>query len=163
LTEHNIIKVFGKHAGKVLDNNDTTFSGKVKVEVPTVLGTVKRWAWPSVPYAAKELGLFFIPPKKANVWVEFAGGDIEQPIWSGCFWNKGQVPSRDTGEMILATPSGKLKFNSKTPKADILLELQGGTSITIKDKSITIETGGTDKIELSSSSTKINGSALEVT
>jgi len=44
------------------------------------------------------VGLFFLPPKGANVWVEFEGGDPDYPIWSGCFWSDGEVPAQPAKE-----------------------------------------------------------------
>lgn len=38
-------------------------------------------------------GFYTIPPIGALVWIEFEGGDPTYPIWSGCFWNTGQVPT----------------------------------------------------------------------
>ena len=155
-------KVYGKYEAVVRNNSDQLRGGRVQVEVPDVLGTQKVWARPCVPYAAQRLGLFFIPPKGALVWVEFLGGDRNQPIWSGCYWRDGETPSLNVDEMVLATPSGTLRFNSQSPQADIRLELKDGTAITIKGKSIAIESGGTGKVNISASSTSINDGALEV-
>jgi uncharacterized protein involved in type VI secretion and phage assembly len=34
------------------------------------------------------VGWLAIPPVGADVWLEFEGGDLDYPIWSGCFWSK---------------------------------------------------------------------------
>ena len=47
--------------------------------------------------AGNGVGFFAIPPKGANVWVEFEGGDPDQPIWSGCFWGIGEAPAMSRG------------------------------------------------------------------
>jgi Type VI secretion system/phage-baseplate injector OB domain len=47
---------------------------------------------PCVPYAGADTSFFTIPPVKANVWVEFEGGDPDYPIWSGCFWGQDELP-----------------------------------------------------------------------
>ncbi len=68
--------------------------GRIQVSAPAVLGgTHARWAMPCVPYAGPGVGLFAIPPVGANVWVEFEGGDLDYPIWTGCFWGIGEVPA----------------------------------------------------------------------
>ena len=36
---------------------------------------------------------FFIPDTGAAVWIEFEGGDVSYPIWTGCFWRSGELPS----------------------------------------------------------------------
>lgn len=96
---------FGKYRGIVIDNNDsheninpengaaTKISrGRIQVRVPSVLGNNSFWATPCVPYAGKNQGLILLPPIGANVWVEFEEGDIDYPIWSGCFWGENEFP-----------------------------------------------------------------------
>ena len=45
-----------------------------------------------MPYAGPGVGFFAIPPKGANIWVEFEGGDPDRAIWTGCFWDSVQIP-----------------------------------------------------------------------
>jgi hypothetical protein len=85
---------FGKYAGKVENNIDPEFRGRLQVSVPAVLGDgTLSWAMPCAPYGGSGVGLFMIPPTGANVWVEFAGGDPDHPIWAGCFWGLGEAPA----------------------------------------------------------------------
>jgi hypothetical protein len=85
---------FGKYRGKVVNNLDPMQLGRVQVSVPAVLGDGRlSWAMPCTPYAGSGVGFFAIPPVDANVWVEFEGGDLDFPIWSGCFWGLGEVPA----------------------------------------------------------------------
>lgn len=86
------MQYFGKYRGKVVKNKDPLFQGRLKVIVPSVLEQNKVWAMPCVPYAGKNVGLFLIPPKEANVWIEFEGGNLDFPIWAGCFWGEGEIP-----------------------------------------------------------------------
>jgi uncharacterized protein involved in type VI secretion and phage assembly len=53
----------------------------------------KNWANPCTPYAGKDVGFYTIPPVGAKVWIEFEGGNPNFPIWSGCFWQDGEVPT----------------------------------------------------------------------
>lgn len=162
IANQSFAKVYGKYEGVVCGNRDPLFGGRLEVRVPDILGSKKVWARPCVPYAARDMGLHLIPPVDALVWIEFLGGDKDQPIWTGCYWKNGEVPTRDVGEMVLATPSGTLRFNSKSPRADIRLDLEDGTALTITGKSIVIDTGAAAKVELSSSSVSVNSGALEV-
>ena len=59
---------------------------------PHVRGPTPAWAMPCVPFAGPLEGFFMMPTIGSNVWVEFEAGDPNLPIWSGCFWNIGQVP-----------------------------------------------------------------------
>ena len=84
---------FGKYRGTVEDPVDPQGMGRVQVSVPDVLGEGKfSWAMPCTPYAGKGVGFFAIPPERAHVWVEFERGDINYPVWSGCFWHAGEAP-----------------------------------------------------------------------
>lgn len=85
-------KLFGKYRGKVLDNVDPLFLGRILAEVAAVQGMTMNWCMPCVPYAGAEVGFYAIPPIGANVWIEFEGGDVNYPIWTGCFWGEGEVP-----------------------------------------------------------------------
>ena len=86
---------FGKYRGKVENNVDPMQMGRVQVSVPAVLGDGRMaWAMPCVPYAGPGVGFFAIPPVGANVWVEFECGNVDYPIWSGCFWGTGEAPAQ---------------------------------------------------------------------
>lgn len=81
---------YGKYAGRVTAVDDPLKLGRVRAVVPAVLGDQPTgWAWPCVPFAGrndKGRGLFLVPEEGDLVWIEFAGGDLRQPIWAGCFW-----------------------------------------------------------------------------
>ncbi|MDQ3740390.1 MAG: phage baseplate assembly protein V [Actinomycetota bacterium] len=85
-------KRWGKYRGTVLDSVDPLMLGRVLCAVPALPGMLLNWAMPCLPYAGLEEGFFSVPPEGANVWIEFEGGDPEFPIWSGCFWEEGEIP-----------------------------------------------------------------------
>ena len=85
-------RYFGKYRGLVKDNKDPLKLGRVQATVPSIPGMTVNWALPCAPYAGDKVGFYTIPPIGALVWIEFEGGDPTYPIWSGCFWNTGQVP-----------------------------------------------------------------------
>ena len=74
------------------------------------------WAMPCVPYAGQGIGFFAIPPVKANVWVEFEGGDPDHPVWSGCFWGAREVPATLEKIKILKTETCTITMDD-TPGA----------------------------------------------
>jgi uncharacterized protein involved in type VI secretion and phage assembly len=85
-------RFYGKYRGIVTDVDSSTL--RIKATVPAVLGTTETgWCLPCVPYAGKDVGFFFIPDTGAAVWIEFEGGDVSYPIWTGCYWRSGEVPS----------------------------------------------------------------------
>ena len=121
-------RFYGKYRGKVVDNQDKAFRGRLKVSVPGVMYEETLWALPCVPYAAKGVGFFAMPPVGALVWVEFEGGNPCYPIWAGCFWAKGDLlPTQ-------AVPSNKFFTTDKSfyEVDDRLGKISVGTSATSK-------------------------------
>ncbi len=123
--------LYGKYRGKVQENNDPLRLGRVRALVPAVTPDVLNWAMPCVPYAGPQEGFLMLPPVGANVWVEFEGGDLNYPIWSGGFWGdtaqqqpptdatdpKFKVLQTETIVLIFDDQAGKLTAKLK-PKAD---------------------------------------------
>jgi len=161
---------YGKYRGKVEQNVDPKNQGRIQVSVRDVLGKGKlSWAMPCVPYAGPGVGFFSIPPKGASVWVEFEGGDQDAPIWTGCFW--------DTGEMPPVVPALPTMRAFKTDSVDLqIVELPGAGSLklTVGPPALVvpakIEIGATgiklsfatSTVELSPEGVKLNGSNLVV-
>ncbi len=85
-------KYYGKYRGKVEDNEDPLFLGRIMARVAILPNLSMNWCMPCVPYAGPGVGFYAIPPIGANVWIEFEGGDLNFPIWTGCFWGEGEVP-----------------------------------------------------------------------
>lgn len=132
-------RFFGKYRGEVTDTADTTNRARLKVKCPAVLGEQEVWAMPSVPYAGKEIGFFALPAAGSAVWVEFEGGEINQPIWAGCFWKDGEIPSGDAkeGVMLLKTPGFTIRVDNDQGTVEI--EASGGAKITLDSNGITLE------------------------
>ena len=87
--ERNENKHWGKYRAIVADRDDPERLGRLKLRVPSLLADAATgWAWPAAPYAGADVGFFFVPKVGDLVWVEFAEGELEHPIWSGCAWAK---------------------------------------------------------------------------
>lgn len=92
----------GKYRGFVVDNADPEQLGRIKAQVPSVLGdqVVTGWALPCVPYGGMPgQGFLAIPDIDAGVWMEFEEGDLEFPVWVGTYWSKPggttELPARN--------------------------------------------------------------------
>ncbi len=163
-------RFYGKYRGVVTENDDSDANrgkklGRIKAKVPDVFGDEESgWAMPCVPYAGKNVGMFFIPPKDSFVWIEFEHGDPEYPIWSGCFWGENEVPvSQYSPETkVLRTGVGTITVNDSSGKAGITVETKKGMKIIIDDNGIEITNGKDAKVKLSGNTVAINGDALEV-
>lgn len=119
-------RFYGKYRGTVADNADPMKLGRLQLLVPTVLGSVRTaWAMPCVPYAGDKVGLLALPPRNANVWVEFEGGNIDHPIWTGCFWGENEMPA-GAGQpkvTILKTAGTELKIDDRDDKGGVTVKL----------------------------------------
>ena len=154
-----------KYRGTVENNIDPMQLGRIQVSVPSVLGEGRMsWAMPCVPYAGPGVGFFAIPPTGANVWVEFEGGDLDYPIWSGCFWGVGEVPAMPAiAEMkVLKTDMGTITLNDLPGVGGITIETTTGMKIEINSLGIEITNGQGGSIKLTGPQVSINDGALDV-
>jgi uncharacterized protein involved in type VI secretion and phage assembly len=98
---------YGKYRGVVTDNADPKKLGRLRAQVPEVLGQVESgWALPCAPYAGKQSGAFLVPAPGTGVWIEFESGIVSRPIWTGCWWGSGDIPTDQSGAD--ATPDVKI-------------------------------------------------------
>jgi uncharacterized protein involved in type VI secretion and phage assembly len=111
--EWSVDHFYGKYEGVVTDVTDPKKIGRLRAKVPAVLGedVESGWALPCVPAGGgKERGMLFLPQVGDTVWVEFAGGDVSRPIWTGTFWG---APDSTGGADDLGSDTG-----SETPTGD---------------------------------------------
>ncbi len=167
-------RLFGKYRGKVVDNQDAQKKGRLKVQVP-VLGDVRVWAMPCVPYAGDGVGFMSLPAKDAGVWVEFEGGDPSYPIWVGCFWADNEAPESGKPAIKLWKTSAatvridddatELKVqtddNTKVTLTSEVVTEASSNKHTVGSSGVTSE-AGSSKVEVSTGSVKVNDGALEV-
>ena len=155
---------FGKYRGKVANNIDPMQKGRLQVEVPAVYGTNRlNWALPCVPFAGKGHGFYMIPDIGTNIWVEFEGGNIDAPIWAGCFWGDGDCPGQLPQVKIIKTQAATITLDEVNAASPVVIETPSGNRITITAQGITLESAAGAKVELTGPQVKINNGALEVT
>lgn len=155
-------KFYGKYKGLVMTAKDPEMLGRIKAFVPSVYGKDEKgnlvsspWALPCVAFAGSGEGALLLPKPNAGVWVEFEEGDINKPIWSGCFWTrpskagtfakKGgiETPSRDDypENRVIETEFHRIELNDVTREVRIMSTVQDA-DIAIKwDGSISLENG----------------------
>jgi hypothetical protein len=134
----------GKYRGKVMDPMDPLQLGRIIALVPAIAEIPLSWAMPATPYAGSGVGFFAIPPVGANVWIEFEGGDVNYPIWSGCFWGTGQAPAKPAlpSTMMFKTTLGEISINDL--EAELKLSLKAPTglmSLVMNPTGITLSLG----------------------
>ena len=158
LEERVLSRFYGKYEAVVTDNADPGEIGRVRARVPAVLGTEVEsgWALPCAPFGGgKDRGLLAVPEVGDTVWIEFAGGDVSRPIWSGVFWGApestggaddlgeatgSEVPTTDgsrragPGRLVLRTRSGHRFYCDDEAGVVVLVTAGDGAEIRI-DKS----------------------------
>lgn len=128
---------WGKYRGFVVDNEDPEQRGRLRLRVPSVLGSeVSGWALPCMPFGGlANQGWFLVPEVDAQVWVEFAEGDVDEPLWTGTFWQaSGDVPEEAARpaptNRVLKTPSGHvLELDDEDGEERVRLAHQGGAEL----------------------------------
>ncbi len=153
-------RFYGKYRGCVTSVDAQR--GRIKAKVPAVLGEQETgWCMPCVPYAGDQVGFAFLPEVGSGVWIEFEGGDVSFPIWTGCYWRDGEMPSK-VGEKVKV-------IQTVQPNALVLDDDQGsveltdnnGNSVKLDSSGATVS-NGSQKIVVSSSKVDVNDGALSV-
>jgi uncharacterized protein involved in type VI secretion and phage assembly len=146
-------RYFGKYRGTVADRADPRQLGRLKLRVPSVLAdAITGWAWPAASYAGKGIGLFAVPQVGDIVWVEFAEGELDQPLWTGCAWaapgGQTEIPADAQqgypDRVVLRTPSGNVVIlGDDAGKETIVVRTKAGCEIVLdpKDNRITVQAG----------------------
>jgi len=168
---------YGKYRGTVLDNVDPEQRGRLMLNVPDVLGPIpSSWAEPVVPLAGPSgpsMGVYFVPPPGAGVWVEFEHGDPDYPIWSGCRWgSQSDVPSNatagnpaDPNIVIQSLLQHSIMISDMPPSpatGGIILQSTTKAMIVVNDSGIYITNGKGASITLVGPTVTINNGALAV-
>jgi uncharacterized protein involved in type VI secretion and phage assembly len=159
---------FGKYEGTVDQNFDPLGKGRLLVKVPAIFRDASVWALPCVPYAGPDVGFFMMPPTDAYVWVEFAGGDPNRAIWSGCFWGGNDSPPVSMSPIaakkkMLKTDTCTLTLDDTPGAGGVTIETSAGQKIKLSTTGIEIDNGTGATVKLTGPSVKLNDLALEVT
>jgi uncharacterized protein involved in type VI secretion and phage assembly len=160
---------FGKYRGQVRNNVDPYQIGRVQVSCSAVLGDgMLAWAMPNVPIGGLQSGIYVVPAVGSNVWVEFEGGDPDNPIWAGGFWGTGQVPAQallgvPASPSIVLNTTGQNVLSISDGADGFTIRHRSGAMILINDAGITLSNGKGATIVMAGPSVSINGVALVVT
>ncbi len=153
-------RFFGKYRGTVTEVDTSTL--RIKAKVPAVLADQPTgWCQLCVPFAGSNLGMAFLPEVGSGVWIEFEAGDVSYPIWTGCYWRDGELPSDATPTVkAIVTKSGH-KILLDDDGETITISDQNQNSVTLASDGITLERGA-NKIVIDDTEVNVNEGALEV-
>jgi uncharacterized protein involved in type VI secretion and phage assembly len=181
-------RFYGKYRGVVVDNQDPSKLGRLKLRVPSVLGAdvVTGWAMPCAPYGgAADQGMLFIPDAGAGVWIEFEEGDLEFPIWVGTYWSKpngdsevpnpnkasdgteeGSIQDPPTAKIIKTSKGHTIQFED-ADGAEMILIREGklGHFVTMDQNGIVVSDASGNTIECTKDGIKVtdaNGNMIEM-
>ena len=88
-----IENIGGLYAGEVVSLKDPEHRGRIKVKIAELLGeSTSNWCEPCVPCCFENGGDFCLPELKDYVWVSFANGDLDTPVYLGGWWTKNSTP-----------------------------------------------------------------------
>ena len=132
-------RFYGKYRGSVTNNVDPEGRARLQVEVPEVRGAgVIDWALPCSPYAGDGVGFFALPPVGAAIWVEYEGGNLQYPIWSGCFWQRGEIAAADALPQVMFIKTDQASIRIDNTTGEIKIEI-GGASVTLTASEVKID------------------------
>jgi hypothetical protein len=163
LAERERSRFYGKYRGLVRDVDDPESLCRIKAEVPAIYEEqISPWALPALPFAGKDHGLVLLPEVGDGVWIEFEAGDINRPIWSGCWFAAGERPRLAAAKArVLATSAGH-KIVLDEDADEIQIRHPGGGAITIGSDEIVLKLGICE-IKITQSEINLNHGMVKVT
>lgn len=171
-----VSKYYGKYRGFVVERDDPQQKGRLRVRVPAVLGEEESgWALPCFPCGGLDgVGSISIPELDAQVWVEFEGGEVDLPIWTGTFYGENDAMPEEALQsppdtQVVRLPVGHvLELCGVSGDEKIRLEHSSGSKLEMdKDGNVTILDQAGSTVQLSATDGKITceesaGSKLEL-
>lgn len=155
-------RFYGKYRGTVTQV-DASQVPRIKAKVPAVLGDMETgWCMPCVPYAGDQAGIAFLPEVDAGVWIEFEGGDVSCPIWVGCYWHDGELPSRVAPDVKVIKTKGNQTIVLDDADHTITITDSNENSVTLDRDGITV-VRGSGKLAVTDGKVSANDGAMEVT
>ena len=162
-------RYFGKYRGTVSNNDDPQKRGRLEVLVPTIFTDQAVWALPCVPMANPDgSGFFSIPDVEANVWVEFEAGNLDFPIWSGCFWPENAVAAADASAAVKFWRTKNFVIRIDDDAGELTIEKTDGGKLKVSaievaaEANSVVQTAGGRKTTLSQASFDVLDGALTV-
>jgi len=148
----------GIYRGEVLDNVDSTKTGKLKIEVLGIFTDIEKeylpWAVPALPIfcgAGSGAGSFGVPAIGSWVWCFFEQGDHQQPVYFAeapdgihGFPVDGEKGYPDSRGWV--TPVGhKFIFDDN---GDVTIVHKDGSILTLSEDNINLSNGKNTSIDL---------------
>ena len=99
-----------------------------------------------------------------GVWIEFEGGDVSYPIWTGCYWRDGELPSDASAGGQGDRHQGRAEDPARRRRGhDHRSSDQNNNTVTLDVERHHAERGGGQRSRSATSGVNVNDGALEVT
>ncbi|MGY0614916.1 phage baseplate assembly protein V [Vibrio sp. FJH11] len=167
--------LYGKFRGTVVNNVDPMQQGRIQATVPSVSGMIPgSWCMPCLPVLGVNSGMFTVPPVGAGVWIEFEQGDVDYPIWTGCF--AGAPTDVPTLARTAVPPISAITLQTLAMNGIVICDVGGpmgmggitlqtgtGATLSVTDAGIFINNGRGAQISMVGPTVDINNGALTIT
>ena len=107
------------------------------------------------------VGVAFLPEVGAGVWIEFEAGDVSYPIWVGCYWRDGELPSDAKPAVKTIVTKQGLKLLLDDDEQTITLTDANDNVVKLSSDGVSIERSA-NKVVVGDSSVSVNDGAVEV-
>ena len=162
LTRQVASRFFGKYRGTVTDVSDPDNNGRIKAQVPAVMGETEiGWALPAFPFAGDGHGLVMLPEVGSMVWIEFEAGNLDFPIWSGGFFLPGQRPAPDGHGARVVVSRNQHQVLLDDDADEVIVKHSAGPEIKMTATAITL-TCGACVIEIGLTAISLNNGIIKV-
>jgi hypothetical protein len=153
---------YGKYRGLVSDVSDPENRCRIKATLPVLLdGEQCGWAMPVLPFAGDGHGMVMLPAVGSGVWIEFEAGNLDLPLWSGCWFADGQrpEPQGEKARVIVSENGHRIVLDDESDQ--IKLVHSGGAEIVLSGDGITISFQAC-KLEISGTDISLNNGLIKV-
>jgi uncharacterized protein involved in type VI secretion and phage assembly len=115
------------------------------------------------------MGTFMVPQIGSGVWIQFEGGDPDQPVWTGGWWGSpaevpalalAGVPGDPNIVLQSALQNAVVISDLPGPTGGIMLKSTTGAMIIVNDTGIYIQNGKGASIVMVGPTVTINNGAL---
>lgn len=151
----------GVYMGIVQDNNDPKALGRLRLNIPVLLGKQvhKAWAEPCLP----SVEVFTIPPIGSQVWVMFEEGDPDRPIWIGCLLktNQPHTEAKNGSPNVRSIKTTEaLRISLDDNVKEIQIDTGNGQTITLQKTDQKILINATQNVEITGNNeVHVNGNS----
>lgn len=163
LTQRVAGSYFGKYPGEVTDNADPQGLCRIKAKVPALMDKEEvGWALPAAPFLGDGHGLVMMPEVGSKVWIEFAAGNLDVPIWSGAYLALNETPPspHDPAVRVIVSKNGhKIVLDDKNDKLSVELSDQVKLEMSATEVSLSI---GPSKMVMSLTSITFNDGVVKI-